>query len=250
MKVSIVTVTYNSSATLRRTMESVLHQTYTDIEYWIIDGNSKDGTIDTVRSYEASFGGRLHWISEPDNGIYDAMNKGVARSTGDIVGILNSDDWFTSNDVVERIVKVFDDNIDAVYGDVHFVRGDNPDKKIYYGSGRLFHPLLLKFGIAPPHPSFYVRKNILDKYGVYDSTFKISGDFDLIARLCHKYHIRTKYIHLDFVTMTDGGASTKDQDAYEVGLSEIKKSCDSLGIKTSRKALSAKKLFAIVGNHL
>ena len=126
MKISIITVTYNSSKTVDRTIESVLHQSYPNIEYWVIDGNSTDGTVDKLKRYENKFEkrryGKFHWISEPDNGIYDAMNKGIEKSTGEIVGILNSDDWFTTNDVVEKIVKAFTDDIDAVYGDIYTVQ--------------------------------------------------------------------------------------------------------------------------------
>lgn len=130
MKISLITATYNSAATLKSTFKSVLSQTYTDIDYWVIDGGSTDGTIDIIKEYEAVFGGRMHYISEKDRGIYDAMNKGISRCTGDVVGILNSDDYFTSDDVLQNVAHTFSSNetIDAVYGDIHFISDNNPDK--------------------------------------------------------------------------------------------------------------------------
>ncbi len=250
MKVSIITVTYNSAKTLSRTIESVLHQTYKDIDYWIIDGKSTDDTIDIVTSYEQQFHNRLHWISESDNGIYDAMNKGIGLCSGDVVGFLNSDDWFSSDIVIEKMTHAFTNDVDAVYGDIHFVSNKHPYKKIYFASGRPFHPFLLQFGVAPPHPSFYVRKSIIEKYGSFNSSMKIAADFDLMARLLHKYKIRTKYLHLDFVAMSNGGASTKDRAAYIYGLREILQSCNNLGIRTNKRKLALKRFFAIVANRI
>lgn len=234
MKVSIITVTYNSAATLTMAMDSVLNQSYKNIEYLVIDGGSTDGSQAIIRSYEKRFNGRLRWISEKDNGLYDAMNKGVALSSGDVVGILNSDDFFTSTGVIEKMVENFDDDTDAVYGDVHFVKGSNLGKCIRYYSGRMFRPKLIEYGFIAPHPSFYIRRGIFDKYGMYDARYSISADFELIARLCYKYGIRTKYIHLDFVTMRTGGASTKSIKARKLGTIEDIIACRHLGIKTGK----------------
>lgn len=232
MKVSIITVTYNSEKTLRQTLDSVLRQTYPDIEYWIIDGHSRDHTLDIVKEYEPRFGGRMHWISESDIGVYDAMNKGVTRSTGDVVGILNSDDFFTSDDVIERMVSSFPRTADAVYGDVHFVSGDNVGKCVRYYSGRIFRPSLVKYGFIAPHPSFYIRREVFDRYGLYDPSYKISGDFELVARFCYKYRIRTRYLHIDFVTMRTGGVSTRSWQMRWLGARESAVACRRLGIKS------------------
>ncbi len=234
MKISIITATYNRAATLPRTIVSVLEQTHENIDYWIIDGQSQDKTVDVIKSFEPQFNGRMHWISEPDNGIYDAMNKGITRCTGDIIGILNSDDWFTSNDVLECVDKAFTEDIDAVFGDVHFVEKGHDHEIMRYQSGRMYRPFMTRLGFAPPHPSFYVRREVLEKYGGYDTTYKIAGDFDLIARLCYKHKIRTRYLHLDFVTMTHGGASTHDQRALEQGTQEVVDSCKRLGINLTK----------------
>ena len=140
MKISVITATYNSGKTVRDTIESVLRQTYKDIEYIIVDGKSKDDTLEIVRSYESQFGERIRYVSEPDKGIYDAMNKGIAMATGDVVGILNSDDFYTSNNVLEQVAKILSDtNIDAVYGDVHYVNDDHLDKCVRYYTSRPFH---------------------------------------------------------------------------------------------------------------
>jgi len=129
IKVSIITVAYNSASTIADTIASVLAQSYANIEYIIVDGQSTDGTVDILRQFEPKFGGRMRWLSEKDGGIYDAMNKGITMATGDVVGILNSDDYFTSDTVIEQMVEVFDDeSIDATYGDIHFIREGQPDK--------------------------------------------------------------------------------------------------------------------------
>lgn len=250
MKVSIITTTYNSSHTIAETILSVLRQTYTDIEYWLIDGKSADNTLEIIQSFSDSFQGRLHYLSESDQGIYDAMNKGIALCSGDIVGILNSDDFFTSNDVVEKVVESFSDDIDAVYGDVHFVNAENTNKCIRYYSGRPFRPYMVKFGFIAPHPSFYIRKCVFDKYGLYCPDYKISGDFELIARFCHKHKIGIKYIHLDFVTMRVGGASTRSAQARLLGLKESITACRRLGVKTNRCMISCKYIIKIISSLL
>ena len=125
MKITIITATYNSGVTLRDTIESVLSQTYLDYEHIIVDGKSKDATLDIIREYEPRYQGKLRWISEPDKGIYDAMNKGIRMATGDVVGLLNSDDFYTSNDVLEHVARALSDpNVDAIYGDIHYVNDD------------------------------------------------------------------------------------------------------------------------------
>lgn len=249
MRVSIITVTYNSSSTIERTIRSVLSQSYEDIEYWIIDGASKDNTIAIIESYFPKFNGRLHWISEPDNGIYDAMNKGIKHCTGDIIGLLNSDDWFNSNTIIKHIVEAFSDGTEAVYGDINTFHENKSGKDTYYHiSSRFFKPFLVHFGIAPPHPSFYVRKQLYLKFGLYDPQYKIAADFELMARLCWKFGIKTKYVHMDFVTMQDGGASTKNQHAYNEGIKEIYRACKNLGINTNKTMLKIRKFLLFLAH--
>ncbi|MBR1448445.1 MAG: glycosyltransferase [Prevotella sp.] len=233
MKVSIITVAYNSAETIEKAISSVLSQTYSDIEYIIVDGLSTDKTMETVQSYEGKFDGRLRWNSEKDKGIYDAMNKGIRMATGDIIGILNSDDFFTSSNVIERIVKEFSDDVDAVYGDVHFVKPSNPSKSVRYYSGRPFRPWMVRFGFIPPHPSLYVRRRVYEEHGLYDTSFRISADVEMIARLSYVKKIPMKYINMDFVTMLVGGESTKSMENRRLGTKEDLIACQKLGIKSN-----------------
>lgn len=236
MKVTIITATYNSAATITDTIESVLAQTYPDIEHWIIDGMSTDDTINIVKSYEQKAEGRLHWLSEKDRGIYDAMNKGIQHASGDIIGILNSDDFFTSPEVIAHIADAFarQSDLEAVYGDVHFVKNDNLHKCVRYYSGRIFRPFLIRFGFICPHPSLYVKRSTYQKFGGYNINYKIAADFELVARYFYNNHICSKYIHLDTVTMRIGGASTRNIKARLKGARESLVACKILGIATNR----------------
>ena len=240
MKVSVITVTYNNANTLAHTMQSVLTQTYANIEYIVIDGGSTDNTLQVIEQYKPLFGERLIYVSEPDNGIYDAMNKGIKLSSGDVIGILNSDDFFTSNNVIETLVSSFDNDIEAIYGDIHFVNPNNLNKTTRYYSGKLFRPWLVKYGCMPPHPSFYVRKSIYERFGNYNTNYKIASDFELIARLCYIHNIKTRYISVDMVTMRMGGISTKDSKTRLLILKESIEACKQLGIKTNALKVSCK----------
>ncbi len=208
MKISIITATYNSARTLRDTFESVLAQTYRDIEYIIVDGASRDATLDIIREYEPRFEGKMKWVSEPDKGLYDAMNKGIARATGDVVGILNSDDFYTNEHVLEHIVeKLRATSADAVYGDVHYVSEKDLSHCLRYYSSRPFSPWLMRLGFMPAHPSFYCRTNLYREYGTFDTRYRVAADFEQLLRLLFVHKVRTAYLHMDCVTMRDGGAS-------------------------------------------
>ena len=169
MKISIITATFNSGDTLRDTIWSVLSQDFSDWEHIIVDGKSKDDTIAIIKELEPHYGGRLRWISEPDNGIYDAMNKGLRMASGDVVGILNSDDFFSDRMVLSRIVNEFRNyKIDAVYGDIHFVNSHDLTHCVRYYSSRFFQSWMMVFGYQPAHPSFYCRKSCYDRFGGFD----------------------------------------------------------------------------------
>ena len=234
MNISIITATFNSGKTLRDTLESIRLQTYQDIEAIVVDGGSKDNTLDIVREYESLLPGKLRWISEPDKGIYDAMNKGIKMATGDIIGILNSDDFYTSDDVLQKVAEEFvkDATLEAVYGDIHFVKSENLKKCTRYYSSKLFRPWLLRFGFMPAHPSFYVRREVYEKYGLYDLQFKTSSDFEWMVRLFAKHHIKAKYLLMDFVTMRDGGESTAGIEAKRKVNNDIVGSLKKHGIFT------------------
>ena len=222
MKISVITVTWNSSATLEDTMRSVLAQSYLDIEHIIVDGASTDGTMNIVKRLEPEYNGRLHYISEKDKGLYDAINKGIAMASGDIVGILNSDDFFTDNDVLAKVAETFgkEKELDAVYGDIHFVRADDLHKCVRYYSSKHFKRKFMRMGFMPAHPSFYCRKSDYEKYGDYNTSYKIAADFECLLRLIFIRKIHIKYLPMDFVTMRTGGVSTSGWKSHKRILNE------------------------------
>lgn len=246
MIISIITASYNSSATIRDTIESVLRQSYTDFEYIIKDGGSKDDTLEIVQEYAPLFGDRLKVISEPDGGIYDAMNKGLEATTGDVVGILNSDDFYTSDDVLEKIAEAFDTNdIEAVYGDVHYVNDDDLKKQVRYYSSARFKRWQMRFGMMPAHPSFYCKRSVYEKYGTFDTSFKIAADFENLLRLIFLGKIKTYYINKDFVTMRTGGASTAGLKSRVVIMKEHLRALKAHGIYSNFLMLSLRYIYKV-----
>ena len=246
MKLSIITATYNSERTLRDTMESILSQTFQDYEYIIVDGASKDTTLDIIREYEPRFQGKLRYISEPDKGIYDAMNKGFAMATGDVIGLLNSDDFYTSDDVLQAVVDGFaGENVDAVYADIHFVNADDLTKSVRYYSSSVFRPWMMRFGMIPAHPSFYCRKAVYDQYGTFNTTYRIAADFEILLRLIFIHRIRTRYVRKDFVTMRFGGASTTGYGSWSLIMKEHLQIMKAHGVMTNRFLLSLRYIYKL-----
>ncbi len=246
MKLSIITATYNSERTLRDTMESILNQTFQDFEYIIVDGASKDATLDIIREYEPRFQGRIRYLSEPDKGIYDAMNKGFAMATGDVIGILNSDDFFTSDDVLQTVVDGFaGEYVDAVYADIHYVNTDDLTKCVRYYSSSVFRPWMMRFGMIPAHPSFYCRKAVYDQYGSFDTTYRIAADFEILLRLIFIHRIRTRYVKKDFVTMRLGGASTTGYGSWSLIMKEHLQIMKQHGVVTNRFLLSLRYIYKL-----
>lgn len=233
MKISIITATYNSGVTLRDTFESILRQSHQDYEVLLQDGGSTDDTMDIVREYAPRFGERLKAVSEKDKGLYDAMNRAISRATGEVLGILNSDDFYTEDDILETVVRNITDGVDAVYGDVHFVNPDDLKKPVRYYSSRIFRPWMLRFGYMPAHPSFYVRREIHEKYGLYSLDYKLASDYDMMVRLFCHYKIRSRYIHKDFVTMRTGGLSTASLKNRMQLTKEDMKACRNYGLYTN-----------------
>ena len=221
MKISVITATWNSGRTIGDTLRSVFNQSFNNVEHIIKDGGSKDDTLEICKNFEQEYykdeckGRTINILSDKDKGIYDAMNQGVKAATGDVIGILNSDDFYTSDDVLARVAEEFEKNpeLEAVYGDIHFVKDENLKKCTRYFSSRYFRPWALRFGFMPAHPSFYVRREVYDKYGLYDLDFRTSSDFEMMVRLFVKEKIRSKYINKDFVTMRAGGESTAGLEA-------------------------------------
>ena len=246
MRLSIITATYNSERTLRDTMESILNQTFQDFEYIIVDGASKDATLDIIREYEPRFLGKMRYLSEPDKGIYDAMNKGFAMATGDVIGILNSDDFFTSDDVLQAVVDGFaGEYVDAVYADIHFVGIDDLTKCVRYYSSSVFRPWMMRFGMIPAHPSFYCRKAVYDQYGSFDTTYRIAADFEILLRLIFIHRIRTRYVKKDFVTMRLGGASTTGYGSWSLIMKEHLQIMKRHGVVTNRFLLSLRYIYKL-----
>ena len=204
MTISIITATYNSAITIRDTLKSVSNQDYNDVQHIIIDGLSKDNTLSIVRDFPHV----NSVISEKDNGIYDAMNKGIARVTGDIVGILNSDDFYFDNKVLSRVANVFQTTgCDALYGDLLYVDQVDTDKVIRYWKSGHYRPGAFKWGWMPPHPTFFVRRELYEKWGCFDLRLKTSADYELMLRFIHKHQIRLEYIPTLLVKMRMGGVS-------------------------------------------
>ena len=244
--ISIITATFNSAKTLKDTIQSVLRQTNKDFEYLIIDGGSTDETIDIVKSYESEFSGRLKWVSEKDQGIYDAMNKGIKMASGDVVGILNSDDYFTSDDILQTVDNAFKSHeIDAIYGDIHFIRDGNLQKCVRYYSSRMFRPFWLRFGFMPAHPSFYCKREVFEKAGLYSLDYKIGADYEMMVRLFKKYRIKSLYINKDFVTMRTGGASNNNVRSRITLLNEDVKACKENGVYTNSLFVMLKFMYKI-----
>lgn len=206
LKISIITVCYNSALTIRDTIDSVLSQDFMNIEYIIVDGLSSDGTQDLVKS----FGSRISkFISEKDNGLYDAMNKGVSMATGDIIGILNSDDIYSTNQIISLVANKFEnENSDCVFGDLVYFQSKDPKKIVRKYSGRNFSRQKIRIGILPPHPTFFVKRNVYEQFGNFDLQFKYASDFDLMARLFYVHNISYSYLPIVMVNMRLGGIST------------------------------------------
>jgi len=203
MKISVITVCKNSASTICNTFESLLNQTYFDIDYIVIDGNSTDATISIIEKYESKFKGRMRWISERDKGLYDAMNKGIKLAVGEIIGIINSDDYLASNDVLEDVHKIIcEKKKDSCYGNLLYMKNNKPYRFWQAGKQKSF-----KFGWMPPHPSFFIRKSIYDKYGCFRLDCGSTADYELMLRFFEKEKITTEWINKLFIVMRTGGVS-------------------------------------------
>jgi glycosyltransferase involved in cell wall biosynthesis len=202
MKISVITISYNSAATIEATIKSVLLQEDIDLEYIIIDGGSTDGTLDIIKKYEHKIS---QWVSEPDKGIYDAMNKGLARATGEVIGILNSDDTYAYTEVLSDIVRQID-NADAVYGDLEYVNGITGKVIRTWQSGQYSKGDFL-YGWMPPHPTFFVRKKVYDQYGNFLTNHGTAADYEIMLRFIHKHEITLQYLPKIITRMKIGGVS-------------------------------------------
>lgn len=232
MKISIITVCYNAERYLRTAIDSVLSQNYADIEYIIIDGASKDSTMDIVRSY----GERIHKIvSEPDKGLYDAMNKGLRAATGDVIGILNADDFYAHTEVLSHVAAAFEKNpTDSLYGDLVYVNEEDLTKVVRYYRSATFRPAQFKQGKMPPHPTFFAKRVVYERFGLFDTQFRICADFDILLRLLLVHKISYQHLPEVMINMRTGGASTSGFFKSTVRINrEMLASCRKNGINTN-----------------
>ena len=231
MKISLITACCNSAATIRTAMESVLSQRGVDVEYLIIDGGSTDSTVDIIKEYStrSTRSTRLtfKWLSERDQGMYDAINKGIKMATGDVVGILNADDVLESPDTLAHVVAAFElkeasvpcslfpvpQRIDALYADIRFVK-DDLNTTVRYYSAKHWKPWMLQWGKMPPHPSVYIRRELFEKYGLYKLGYDIAADYELLIRYLRMAKLKTKYLNESLVRMRMGGKSTRGWKSF------------------------------------
>jgi len=205
MKVTIITVTYNSSKYLEDCINSVVKQNYPDIEHIVVDGGSTDGTIDIIKKFESHIS---KWISEKDNGMYDALNKGMKMATGEVIGILNSDDVLASEDVITEIVNSFAKyKVDSVYGDLTYVEQNNTEKILRFWKGGEYNRNRFVYGWMPAHPTFYIRREVVNELGGYESHYFTAADYEFMSRYLYRYRVSAHYLPKLVVKMRSGGQS-------------------------------------------
>lgn len=243
MKISIITVCYNSAATLEDSILSVQAQSHADIEHILIDGASSDGTPALIAKYKDHF---AQIVSEPDRGLYDAMNKGLKLATGDVIGILNSDDIYAAPHILETVAqKMTAENLDALYGDVTFFR-DDPNQVIRRYSSARFTPKRLAWGWMPAHPTLFLRRAIYDQVGMFKTDYKIASDYELIARIFKNPKLNYRYLPEVFVKMRLGGVSTGGIKNTILLNKEVLRACRENGIKTNLARVLMKYPFKIM----
>jgi len=231
IKITVVTVSYNAESTIVDTIQSVSSQTYECIEYIIIDGGSTDGTCSLIHENIQSVD---KFVSEPDRGIYDAMNKGIRLATGEIIAFINADDFYASDNVLEKVVNAFKDpKIDAVYGDLCYVNRSKPSKVVRYWKSRKFVSSSFEKGWCPPHPTFVVRKDIYNRYGGFDLRYKLAADADLMIRFLEVHKLSVKYVSDVLVNMRLGGATNRSIRNVIKQNREILAALREHGLKTS-----------------
>ncbi|MGO3738505.1 MAG: glycosyltransferase family 2 protein [Marinomonas foliarum] len=210
---SVITVSYDSSNFIASAIESVASQKNVDIEYIIIDGNSKDNTVSIIQSYDDKV---TKFISEPDKGIYDAMNKGLSLASGDVIGILNSDDFYPDSDVIAQVAQAFEQNpnVDMVLGNVDFVKADNLSSPVRFYSSFSFSPWKMRFGFMPAHPSAFIKRSAYEKVGSYALGYKIGADFEWFVRALMVQGLSYVKLNRTLVRMREGGVSTSGLKSY------------------------------------
>ena len=243
MKISIITVCYNSAATIEKTIQSVAAQTYNNIEYLVVDGNSKDATLSIIKKYDTVI---TKWVSEPDKGLYDAMNKGIALATGDLVGILNSDDTFATETVLEEVANFHTKNtIDASVGDI--VQHNTTGKIVRRYSAANWQPNKLKIGFMPAHPAIFFKRDLFDNFGNYQLDFTIGADYELITRFFLKNKITWNYSGITTTKMLVGGLSSSGMSSYQLISKEIAKALSRNNIPFSPLKVQLRGFWKVLG---
>jgi glycosyltransferase involved in cell wall biosynthesis len=231
LKVSIITVVLNNKSYIEDCIQSVITQKYQNCEYIIIDGASTDGTVDIIRKYDRYIS---TWISEPDQGMYDAMNKGIKLSSGDVVGMLNADDWYTDNNVISTVAEEFrTKNVDSIFADLVFVKRETPQQITRYCDSSLFSTKRFAYGWMPAHPTFFVKRIFYEKYGLFKTDYEIAADFELLVRMLGNHKISYSYMPDIIVKMRMGGLSTKSLKSNWILNKEIIRACTENGISTN-----------------
>jgi glycosyltransferase len=207
LKVSIITATYNSKSMIKSSMDSVISQDYPNVEYVIVDGKSNDNSLDIIEGYiKMNFPIKL--ISEKDEGVYDAFNKGIMLTTGDIIGFVHADDFLNSNTILSEIVSIFENNdVDGVYGDLQYVKVSDTNNVVRNWKSRPFYPEMIKNAWMPPHPTLFLRKEVYEKHGHFDTSYKISADYEFILRIFKDQFLNFEYLPKVITTMRLGGIS-------------------------------------------
>lgn len=231
MKVTIVTVCYNAARTIADTLESVAMQSHHDVENIVVDGASTDGTLEII---ERSGKHVAQLISEPDQGIYDAMNKGLRLATGEVIGFLNADDVYADNGVLERVSAIMaKDGLDALFGDAEFVSPDRPDRPVRRYRSERFRPERIAWGWMPAHPALFLRRRVYERYGLFRTDYRIAGDFEYCARIFHSNTLVYRSLPETLVRMRTGGISTSGWRNTLLLNREVLRACRENGINTN-----------------
>lgn len=254
-KISIITVTFNRANCISTAIEGVLSQNYRNYEYIVVDGKSKDNTVELLQVYEQKFaelpaddnGNKptFCWISEKDKGLYDAINKGIKMATGDVIGIINSDDYFHRPDVFDTIAKGFENSsIQVVYGNERIINPETPDVNYRYEAPWYFIPWMFRIGLEPPHPTFYAKRELFEKWGYYKMGYVISADFELMMRFMLIHRAKAKYINHTILTFRNSGISTDGSNRLMMN-KEIIRACKENNIWTCLPLVYCKYFFKI-----
>lgn len=238
MKITVITVSFNAAPTIACTLQSVAAQSHPRVEHIVVDGASTDGTLQIVRQYGKHI---ATLVSEPDRGIYDAMNKGLRLARGDVIGFLNADDEYADAKVLERVAAVMDKyGLDALFGDAEFVSPDRPDRPLRRYRSERFHPGRIAWGWMPAHPTLFLRRAVYERFGGFRADYRIAGDFELVARMFHGDTLKYRHVPEVLVRMRTGGISTGGWRNTLLLNREVLRACRENGISTNLPKILSK----------